>query len=196
MGSYISSGPVHTFRRLMIFIDGSNFLGGIAKFQEKTGKKYIIDYPALERNLISNGAKHCLISLEHIKTFFYGPKGTPEELKAKGSFTKLIEQLKRDLENAHVKLVLKEKIKGKEKNIDAALVTDFLSLAYSSAYDYAILVSGDADFISAIDEVKRLGKIVCCVSFKEDFNEELTQHIDKVIFLEQYAVHFLKEVGN
>ncbi len=186
MSISVSSGPAMTFRKLMIFIDGSNFLGGVADIQLKTGKVYRIDYPLLENFLVGNASKHGLICLEHIKTYFYGPKGIPEDLKSLElgtSFSKQIEEFKDDLVKNHVRVILKEKIKNKEKGVDAALVTDFLSLAYSGAYDYAVLVSGDADFISAIDEVKRYGKIISVICFESRFNEALLEHVDKVVFI-------------
>lgn len=44
-----------------------------------------------------------------------------------------------------------------EKGVDAALVTDLLSLAWQQAYDVAILVSGDADYIPAVEHVQDRG---------------------------------------
>ena len=136
------------------------------------------------------------IPTEHIKTYFFGPKGIPEDIKSvkrNSSFSEQIDEFKNDLKDNHVRLILKEKIGNKEKGIDVALVTEFLSLAYSNAYDYALLVSGDADFISAIDEVKRLGKIVCVASFKSHFNQQLMEHIDRVVYLDEH-INFLEEL--
>lgn len=44
-----------------------------------------------------------------------------------------------------------------EKGVDAALVTDLLSLAWQQAYDVAVLVSGDADYIPAVEYVQERG---------------------------------------
>lgn len=44
-----------------------------------------------------------------------------------------------------------------EKGVDAALVTDLLSLAGQRAYDVAVLVSGDADYIPAVEYVQSQG---------------------------------------
>jgi hypothetical protein len=44
-----------------------------------------------------------------------------------------------------------------EKGVDAALVTDLLSLAWQRAYDVAVLVSGDADYIPAVEYVQGQG---------------------------------------
>lgn len=45
-----------------------------------------------------------------------------------------------------------------EKGVDVALAVNMLQLAYRDVYDTAILVSGDADFASALEAVKDLGK--------------------------------------
>lgn len=44
-----------------------------------------------------------------------------------------------------------------EKGVDAALVTDLLSLAWQQAYDVAVLVTGDADYIPAVEYVQAQG---------------------------------------
>jgi uncharacterized LabA/DUF88 family protein len=44
-----------------------------------------------------------------------------------------------------------------EKGVDAALVTDLISLAWQRAYDVAVLVSGDADYIPAVEYVQSQG---------------------------------------
>jgi uncharacterized LabA/DUF88 family protein len=44
-----------------------------------------------------------------------------------------------------------------EKGVDTAIVTDLLSLAWEGAYDVAILVSSDADFIPAVERIQEKG---------------------------------------
>jgi uncharacterized LabA/DUF88 family protein len=44
-----------------------------------------------------------------------------------------------------------------EKGVDAAIVTDLLSLAFQKSYDLAVLVTGDADFIPAVDYLQSTG---------------------------------------
>lgn len=44
-----------------------------------------------------------------------------------------------------------------EKGIDTAIVTDLLSLAWEAAFDVAILVTSDADFIPAVEKVQERG---------------------------------------
>jgi uncharacterized LabA/DUF88 family protein len=44
-----------------------------------------------------------------------------------------------------------------EKGVDAALVTDLLSLAWQNAFDLAVLVSSDGDFVPAVISVQAKG---------------------------------------
>ena len=44
-----------------------------------------------------------------------------------------------------------------EKGVDAAIVTDLLTLAWQRAFDVAILLSSDADMIPAVERVQERG---------------------------------------
>ncbi|HEU0131831.1 MAG TPA: NYN domain-containing protein [Mycobacteriales bacterium] len=44
-----------------------------------------------------------------------------------------------------------------EKGVDAQLVTDMLTLAWHDAYDLAILVTSDADFVPAVQRIQERG---------------------------------------
>jgi uncharacterized LabA/DUF88 family protein len=44
-----------------------------------------------------------------------------------------------------------------EKGVDAAILTDMFSLAWEDAYDVAILVSGDADLVPAVEKIQDRG---------------------------------------
>jgi len=46
---------------------------------------------------------------------------------------------------------------GTEKGVDTAIVTDLLSLAWERAYDIAVLVSSDADFVPAVERLQEKG---------------------------------------
>ena len=72
-----------------------------------------------------------------------------------------------------------------EKGVDVALVTDVVALAFRDAYDTAILVSGDYDFIEAIRIVMSLGKKVEVAMFSQATNPELKRAADKFVPLEE-----------
>ncbi|HVQ91878.1 MAG TPA: NYN domain-containing protein [Mycobacteriales bacterium] len=41
--------------------------------------------------------------------------------------------------------------------MDAAIVTDLLSLAWQNAFDVAVLLSSDADFVPAVERIQEKG---------------------------------------
>jgi len=186
-----------TTKNIMVFIDGSNFLAGYCEYQKEKNKKLIIDYPCLKRELLmkARGDKRHIL-FEHIKTYYYTSEGIPQKVKSGQGLdisSDDIKIFKESLKQNHVKIISKPKINGKEKGVDVALAVDLLAMAYSNAYDYVIIVSGDADFINAIEEVKRFGKIVYIASFKSRFSQELLMHVDGVFFLDSMAGTFLNE---
>lgn len=48
-------------------------------------------------------------------------------------------------------------VRGREKGVDTAIVTDLLSLAWEGAFDVAVLVSSDADMIPCVERVQDKG---------------------------------------
>ena len=70
-----------------------------------------------------------------------------------------------------------------EKGADVRLVTDMLALGFKGAYDIAIVVSGDSDFIDAIEEIKRSGKRVEVAMFEHVVSSELKRSVDRFISL-------------
>lgn len=59
-----------------------------------------------------------------------------------------------------------------EKGIDAAVITDMLSLAFDDNYDVAVLVSGDADYAPAVQYIqKKTDKQIVQAFFKAHGDE-------------------------
>ena len=73
-----------------------------------------------------------------------------------------------------------------EKKIDIKIAIDIISLAYEDAYDTAVLVSGDGDFVPVIRKVKELGKIVEVWAFKYSLANTLKEEIgyDNIYYLD------------
>jgi len=67
----------------------------------------------------------------------------------------------------------KATLKGtSEKGIDAAIITDLLSLAFDDNYDIAILISGDADYAPAVEYIqKKTDKQIVQAFFKAHGDE-------------------------
>ncbi len=58
-----------------------------------------------------------------------------------------------------------------EKGIDAAIATDLLSLAWEDVLDVAILVSGDSDFVPAVERIQEKGLKVVNATWRNHGHE-------------------------
>jgi uncharacterized LabA/DUF88 family protein len=65
-----------------------------------------------------------------------------------------------------------------EKGVDVAIAVESLSLAHADAYDCALIVSGDGDYVELVEAIKRLGKHVECAMFKNQSAGILMEHAD------------------
>lgn len=85
-----------------------------------------------------------------------------------------------------IKYDLRKREFGQEKAVDVNLATTMITL--SKIYDVAIIVSGDQDYVPAVQAVKDLGKIVINVAFQTSNGKllpggarRLNQHTDSSI---------------
>lgn len=76
-----------------------------------------------------------------------------------------------------------QKIIHTEKGVDIQIASHMSVYAYDNAYDVAILVSGDGDFVPVVEEVKRFGKIVENAYFPQKPMSYLSRSCDKFILL-------------
>jgi uncharacterized LabA/DUF88 family protein len=75
----------------------------------------------------------------------------------------------------------------REKQVDVYLATQVVALAYENAYDIAMIVSGDEDFVPAIEVVQQKGKIVVVVSSSAMLSDELRRKADRVLLIDGEA---------
>lgn len=72
-----------------------------------------------------------------------------------------------------------------EKGIDAAIITDLLSLAFDDNYDIAVLISGDADYAPAVEYIqKKTDKQIVQAFFKAHGDELRNKCWDHLFFEE------------
>ena len=74
---------------------------------------------------------------------------------------------------------------GSEKQVDVYLATQMVALAYENAYDIAYLISGDQDFVPAIEIVQQKGKIVVAVSASSAMSSVLKKKADRCIMIDK-----------
>lgn len=65
-----------------------------------------------------------------------------------------------------------------QKEVDVSMACEMLYHAFNDNYDVAIVVSGDRDFVPAIEHVQRCGKVVEVASFDSSFSKYIRRAAD------------------
>jgi uncharacterized LabA/DUF88 family protein len=150
----------------MIFIDGSNLF-----------KSFRMLYPELRYD-ISKLVSVLSENKKLIRPYYFGSERLPPS-QGQRDFQNMLRYDGIDVTIRPLKIQTKtvnciydksrkcELTNEIEKGIDVALVTKMISFGFKGIYDTAILISGDADYVEAIKEIKNLGKRVEVVSFPE-----------------------------
>ncbi len=71
-----------------------------------------------------------------------------------------------------------------EKGVDVRIATDMVVHAFAGNYDVAVLVSGDTDFVDAVQAVKGRGLHVEAALFPGVGSHRLRDAVDKVVSLD------------
>lgn len=66
-----------------------------------------------------------------------------------------------------------------QKGVDTLITIDMLTKAYTNQYDVAVLLTGDADFLDLVYEVKNTGKQIWGAFFEKNVSEPLRESFDK-----------------
>ena len=162
--------------RVIIFIDGSNQYH-IVKNMFKDRKSMNFNFEKFITFLAGNR--------KLIRTYYYtAPLDWKKDEESYKKQQRFFEKLQR-ISNFELVLCRMQKVKidGKiiyqVKEDDIHLAVDMVKLAYNNAYDTAILVSSDGDFVPAIQAVKEKGKIVENIGFESKFSFHLKQKCDR-----------------
>ena len=135
--------------RIVIFIDNSNIFKGFQKYgiqadYEKL-KNIITKYRKLEAIYLYEGVVY---PISQAKANWYKELGNRSGYIIKATFDKIVS-----------KGVI-------EKKVDINMAIDIVSLGYENAYDAAVLVSGDGDFIPVVKKVIEMNKKIEIWAFK------------------------------
>ena len=71
-----------------------------------------------------------------------------------------------------------------QKEVDVSLATTLISGAVKDTYDTAVIISGDRDFVPAIEYVRTMGKRVEVMSFLSSLSSQLTKVADSITLLD------------
>jgi uncharacterized LabA/DUF88 family protein len=168
------SGGSRHYRRLMVFVDGSNFLVQLSK---ELDIKLRADRPVrsvitLAEKLISKATSISRYASEfaHVRRYWFSSYAGNDE---NHSF------LKRILRELDFEPILFKKHQDKkEKGVDIALTKEMLVNAFNSNFDIAILFAGDEDYVSLVNEVKRYGPIIMGSFFSDGLSPNLQYAFD------------------
>jgi uncharacterized LabA/DUF88 family protein len=78
-----------------------------------------------------------------------------------------------------------DSVKGEQKEVDVAMACEMVVHALRGHYDVAIVVSGDRDFIPAMQQVQAAGKRVEVAAFANSVGSAVRQAADKFYELEK-----------
>ena len=81
----------------------------------------------------------------------------------------------------------------KEKGIDVWIAIDMVKKAVQSKFDYFVLISGDADFVPALNLIKSLGKDVLSVFIPKGYSNEIRQKFHYLILNKEILSKCLKD---
>ena len=164
--------------RTIVYFDNSNIFQG----QIKVGWR--IDAEKLMKKLSESG--------DVWQTFFFAAVTDPPRYSQTNFYKLLKDKLRWEvfLFPLGSKTVTCKSCKGAwrtytEKGVDVAIATKLLTHAINKAFDTAILVSGDKDYIETIRNVKNFGLRVEIASFRHALSRELgAESSAPVIFLD------------
>ncbi|MGB9772784.1 MAG: NYN domain-containing protein [Bacteroidota bacterium] len=162
--------------RVMMFVDGSYLFHSIRTFDPN----YRIDYNKLVNRLMEVDP-----SFRLTRKYYYGSRATlpvdeEQAVKQEKLFDRL-RDMKFDLTILELSTVYDPQAGGmryREKGVDVAIAVDVLTLAHNRAFDVAILVSGDGDFIRLVKAVKQLGQRVMIAAFRHSCAPALMEASD------------------
>ncbi|MBI2630241.1 NYN domain-containing protein [Candidatus Pacearchaeota archaeon] len=140
--------------RVAIFIDGSNLYHSLKRFNTpKINFKKLINILSGERLLVSVFYYNAPLDITLNPEKYWKQQKFFNQLREIPKFNVVLSKLRKYMKN-------KEVIAYEVKGDDVHLAVDIVSGAYENLYDVAIIVSGDEDFVPAIDKIKQLNKKV------------------------------------
>lgn len=183
-------------KKSMVFLDAGNLMGGWWTYCKQNGYVQInsktnrleltkkIDHEKLIKQLS--------VGTDFIRGYYYDSVEEPIDSKKQGffdflrSFSVTVVTKKLRFKSTECKHCKEKDVNiPYQKGVDVALVTDVMSLANEQAYEIAIIVSGDNDFVDAINYIKSKGKKVWVASFINCLGEDTMRAADRCIQLDK-----------
>lgn len=165
-------------QRVAIFIDGSNLYHNLKRYNIKTTFEEIIKKVETKREIVDIFYYTALLDKSIDEKRYKDHKRFLDKINKISNFHVVLCNLRKVvLEDNFVDFTI--------KGDDVYLATDLIKGAYEDLYDVAIIVSGDADFIPAINLVKKNGKKVINAFFPKSSSYLLRNCCDGSINLKK-----------
>ena len=163
-------------KRAAIFIDGNNFYFGLRKLYGKDKSLKDFDFKEFADFLAEKG--------EAIKIYYYNAQLDREFNKNKFQSQKEFFNKLKQIPNFELVLckLLKRNITGTNKHYyiikedDIHMAVDMVDGSAYDKFDIAILVSGDGDFVPAVNSVRKRNKEVKNIYFRNSSSRNLKNH--------------------
>ena len=184
MVHYSSGSQPFSFRRVMIFIDGSYLRIGLDE-QELEEVHQLKNLKILALRMLPKIMGRPFHG-EHIRTYWYDAQYNERDDRSESQnvfFNKL-----RGFENFEVKTgqIIPSSQGDRQKGVDVLLAVDMLTKAYENHYDIAVFIGGDRDFIPLIKAVKdQAGKQVYGAVFSRSCSQDLKREFDKCMIIKR-----------
>ncbi len=169
--------------RVAVFIDGNNFYFGLRKLYGKGKSLKDFDFERFSKFL---AGKDKVVDIYYYNALL-DKEHNQEKYRSQREF---FEKLKK-IPNLHLVLckLLKRNITGTDKfyyiikEDDIHMAVDMVENAYDNNFDISIVVSGDGDFVPAVSSVKKKGKTVKNICFKDSSSRNLKDFCDESLDL-------------
>ena len=160
--------------KTICFIDNSNIFGG----QQAVGWR--IDWSKFQNEIEKDG--------QVWQTYFFASENDPPRAIQSSFYKFLKEQLHWEVilyelgrKTIRCNQCQKEEAVPTEKGVDVGLATKMLMLAYNKAYETAILVAGDRDYLETVKFIKNLGIRVEIIGWQGSMSSDLAAETSSLI---------------
>jgi hypothetical protein len=162
--------------RIMVFVDGTNFLIQLSAFLRLDFRAEKPPWPAigLADRLIHEYTYMGKFNLIR-RYWFASYKGNEEFLM----------EYREQLRSRNFEPKLFRKRGDREKGVDIALTKEMLVNAFQNNCDWVVLIADDEDYVELVEEVKRYGQKINGLFFQEGLSKHLRLAFDDFAYVHQ-----------
>ncbi len=165
-------------RKAYLFIDGTNLYAGQ---YELFGPNKYLSFPRFLKAIETK------LKLRFARIYFYASyspqpvkltKKAKKYLKNEALFYRSVKKTPRTVFFKGYR----SPTSGKEKEVDVKLAVDIVDFAYRNKYDDLYLLSGDADFMAAIQVAQKLAKRIVILAIQNRVPNRFSYNFPTVVF--------------